>query len=120
MGILRDTYIINKTKMDLTNFNREIRHLNKTMKENCEKEIAAKNRVNISLEEYESMKEEIKSLKEEIKSNARFVKELGMKIKRDPNILFNSEILDVEIQRNPERYSTILRVAFEIKNEDMI
>lgn len=114
MGILRNTYIINKTELDLSKFNRKIKDLNDTMKENSEKEIAARNRVDISLEEYESMKEEIKRLKEYNQHYGEFVTKLGVKLKRDPKILLEAELLDVEVQRNPERYNSILRVTFEV------
>lgn len=113
MGILKDTYIINETKLDMSKFNRKIQDLNDTMNENCEKEIAARNRVDISLEEYETMKEKIKELDNDLNCYRSFVSELGKKMNIDPKILLDSKILDVEVQRNPMNFNNIIRIIFE-------
>lgn len=114
MGILKDTYIVNETKVDLAPLTRKIEKFTNTMEENNRKEINARNRVDISLDEYETMKEKIKELDNELNDYRKFVAELGRKINMDPKILLDSKILDVEVQRNPMNFNNIIRIIFEV------
>lgn len=112
MGILRDTYIINKT--DNSGVEYEMKKRNDILKQ----ELENKNRVDISLQEYTKMVEENKSLKEIKVIHERFLKELGNKLQIDSDVLLKSKNLKVEVSKNHFRMSNIYHIQFEVEDRD--
>lgn len=73
-----DSYTINK--VDNSKQAAAIRELSATMADNTDKEIKARNRVNISLEEYEEMKQRIAKLERETDACYRYFKKFHIPI----------------------------------------
>lgn len=114
MGLLRDKYYISTTKIDTSRIAREMERKNDIEEEQNEILNKTRDRVDISLNEYENLKEELKNIKELLGTYQNFINDLGIKIQADPNRLLDYKLVKSEIERNPMTMSNYLYLVFEI------
>lgn len=101
-------------KIDVTGIERQMKKQNKIAEKYNALELKARDRVDITLEEYSQMKKNIANMSEELRYYSNFINELSIKIKLDPQILLNAEIKEVETMRSPLSYKTSLGIIFEL------
>lgn len=121
MGILKDTYIVNHidtTPMYARNI--ILNEQNKILKENAEKDIKARDRVNITLEEYERLKKENKDIKELLNIYQEFYTKFGKMLHLEPKKILNSKLVKVERRNSMESLNDLLHIVFEINPEEVI
>ena len=118
MGLLRDTYIINKT--DTSGIEHQMRRKNDIEeKQNAILNIT-KDRVDISLNEYETLKNDLKETKELLNKYQSFIHDLSKSIKQNPEILLNSKVVKSELERTSLIDGYNLYVIWEIQNKDLL
>lgn len=117
MGILRDTYIVNK--INTTGIEYQMRRKNDIQEQQNLILNNTKDRVDISLKEYESLKEELKKTKSILLAHENFLKDLALTIKQEPDVLLKSKVVKSEFERKPMTNSYNLYVLWEIKAEDL-
>ena len=118
MGILKDTY--NITKVNMAGIEREMKRKNDIEeKQNLLLNIS-RDRVDISLNEYERLKSQVKKQEELINNYSRFFSDLGRMIKQSPDILLKGEVIKSEYERVSSTMSSRLYVVFEYKDGDLL
>ena len=118
MGLLRDTYIINKT--DTSGIEYQIRRKNDIEeKQNAILNIT-KDRVDISLNEYETLKNDLEKTKMLLSRYENFIKDLAKSIRQNPEILLNSKVVKSELEKTPLIDGYNLYVIWEIQNKDLL
>ena len=103
-----DSYTINK--VDNSKQAAAIRELSATMADNTDKEIKARNRVDISLEEYEEMKQRIDKLERETDAYYRYFKKFHIPIDK---IDIYEDTIEVWTEVNPIPYEYTCRLRFK-------
>lgn len=78
-----------------------------------------KNRVDISLREYEELKTELKEKTELLKKYDEFISDLAENIQQRPEILLKGKVVKSEIERLPYKMSYNLYVVFEFEDRDL-
>lgn len=116
MGILRDTYIINKT--DTSNISYEMSRKNDIEEKQNEIDNNTRDRVNISLKEYEKLKTDLQDANCIINDYQALYHNLGKTIKCDPKILLSSKIIHNSIEKNPMTRKRNLYIGFELEEVD--
>lgn len=117
MGLLRDTYIVNK--IDTSGIEYQMKRKNDLQEKQNIILNQTKDRVDISLIEYETLKEDLKKTKEELDFYRNFYNDLAIKIKQYPEILLNSKVVKSEIERVPRTMNSRLYVVWEIEDRDL-
>lgn len=118
MGIFKDTYIVNK--IDTKRIEYELNRKNELLKEKNEIEKTTKNRVDISLNEYEKLKEENKNQKQLIEEYQKFITDLGKKIHIAPDALLKYKLIENDLSENILHQTYNLHLIFEINKSDLI
>lgn len=117
MGILRDTYIINN-KTDTGPVSYEMSRKNDIEEKRLKIENDTKDRVNISLREYEKLKTELQDANCIINDYQAFYHNLGKTIHCDPKVILTSKIRDVNINKNPLTMKYDLCILLELEEVD--
>jgi hypothetical protein len=78
-----------------------------------------RDRVDISLTEYEELKNELKSKTELLNKYNEFIIELAKNIKQSPEILLNGKVVKSKFERVPYTMSNNLYVIWEFKDCDL-
>ena len=89
-----------------------LREQTRSAEELSEKEIKSKDRVDITLEEYESMKERIK----ELEADNRYYKQVCSQFNIPDNIRINPETMTLDSFYNPESMTTDYMIRFRAEN----
>lgn len=117
MGLLRDTYVVNR--IDISKIGYEMKRKNDIQEAQNIVLNNTRDRVDISLIEYETLKEDLKTTKEELEIYKKFHNDLAIKIKQCPEILLNSRVVKSEIERVPMTMSNNLYVVWEIEDREL-
>ena len=121
MGILHDTYIINESP-DMSPMYRQnelIKEHNKIIKENTELEIKARDRVDLSLEEYSQLVKENDTLKNKLQSYDKLLNDIGKHIGMDPKILLNCKVTKLDEINNANTYEKQFVLGFSISRIEL-
>lgn len=113
MGILKDTYIVNKT--DNSSIVNELKRKNDIEQEYLLLSEQTKDRVNISLNEYEKLKDKLKDTTDSLKCYENFIVNLSKKLMIDPELLLKSNIKENRVSRNIMTMKDELYVIFELE-----
>ncbi len=113
MGILRDTYIINKN--DNTSLINELKRKNDIEQEYLLLSEQTKDRVNISLSEYENLKNKLKNTIDSLNCYENFIDDLSKKLMIVPELLLKSNIIENKVRRNVLTMKDELYVIFELE-----
>lgn len=114
MGLLRDTYIINQ-KTDTSIIEAQLRKHNDIQEEQNKIVNNTRDRVNISLKEYEELKEDLYRTKQLLNSYEEFVRDLAKGIKHSPEILLKAKVIKSEMERVPYKMNNYnIYVVWEI------
>lgn len=116
MGLLRDKYYIFENKIDTSGIEYEMRRRNNIQEEQNKAINNMKDRVDISLREYEILKNKVKEQEELIEKYHEFVTELGKKIKQSPEILMKGKVVKSEYERVPMTMNNRLYVVWEFED----
>lgn len=120
MGILRDTYInIPAPKTDLSLIEYELRRISDIKEQQYETIKNTRDRVDISLNEYESLKAELKTKTELLNSYTKFITDLAKSIKQNPEILLKGKIITSEFVRMPYTMNNRVLVIWELEAKDL-
>jgi len=117
MGILKDTY--NITKIDMSGVEYQMRRKNDIQEQQNIVINNTKDRVDISLREYEELKNELKSKTELLNKYKEFISELAKSIKQSPEILLKGKVIKSEFERVPYTMSQNLYVVWEFEDRDL-
>jgi hypothetical protein len=117
MGLLKDTY--NITKIDMSGIEYQMKRKNDIQKQQNIIINNTKDRVDISLREYEDLKNELKSKTELLNKYDEFITELAKSIKLSPEILLKGKVVKSEFERVPYTMSHNLYVVWEYKDRDL-
>lgn len=120
MGILRNKYYISTTNIDTTEIAREMERKNDIEEKQNEILNKTRDRVDVSLYEYENIKKELKDTKELLESYERFINSLARKIQANPENLLQYKLVKSETERKPMTMSNYLYLIFEIKDKDLL
>lgn len=114
MGLLRDTYIYVKSNSEaIYAQNGKISEQNDILKKNHQEEMEVKNRVDISLKEYEELKKERDILKSKNEEYNRFIKELSGNWKLPIDILQFCKTKSVEVVNRAETLKQEIYIVLE-------
>lgn len=113
MRLLRDTYVINK--IDTSGIEYQMRRKNDIQEKQNAILNDTKDRVDISLNEYESLKSELKRTTKLLECYQKSYNELGKQLKISPEILLRSKVIKCEVERVPLTLKNNLYVVFELE-----
>lgn len=117
MGLLKDTY--NITKIDTSGIAYQMKRGNDIQEQQNIIINNTKDRVDISLREYEDLKAELKSKTELLNKYDEFIIELAKSIKQSPEILLKGKVVKSEFERVPYTMSYNLYVVWEFEDRDL-
>lgn len=117
MGILKDTY--NITNIDTSGIEFQIKRANDIEEKQNSIINNTKDRVDISLREYEELKNEIKAKTELLKQYDEFITDLAKSIKQSPSILLKGKVVKSEFERVPYSLGNRLYVVWEFEDKDL-
>ena len=117
MGLLKDTY--NITKIDMSGIEYQMKRKNDIQERQNIVINNTRDRVDISLNEYESLKAELKTKTELLNSYTKFITDLAKSIKQNPEILLKGEIITSEFVRMPYTMNNRLLVVWEFEVKDL-
>jgi len=117
MGLLKDTY--NITKVDMSGVEYQMKRKNDIQEQQNIVINNTKDRVDISLREYEDLKNELKSKTELLNKYDEFIIELAKNIKQSPEILLKGKVVKSEFERVPYTMSERLYVVWEFEDRDL-
>ena len=117
MGLLKDTY--NITKIDMSGIEYQMKRKNDIQEQQNIIINNTKDRVDISLREYEDLKNELKSKTELLNKYDEFITELAKSIKLSPEILLKGKVVKSEFERVPYTMGHNLYVVWEYKDRDL-
>lgn len=119
MGLLRNKYYVIENKIDTSGIEYQMKRKNDIQEQQNVVINNTKDRVDISLREYEDLKNEIKAKTELLNKYDEFITELSKNIKQSPEILLKGKVLKSEFERVPYNMSNILYVVWEFKDGDL-
>ena len=117
MGLLKDTY--NITKIDMSGIEYQMERKNDIQERQNIVINNTRDRVDISLNEYESLKAELKTKTELLNSYTKFITDLAKNIKQNPEILLKGKIITSEFVRMPYTMNNRLLVIWEFEVKDL-
>ena len=117
MGLLKDTY--NITKIDMSGIEYQMKRKNDIQERQNIAINNTRDRVDISLNEYESLKAELKTKTELLNSYTKFITDLAKSIKQNPEILLRGEIITSEFVRMLYTMNNRLLVIWEFEVKDL-
>ena len=117
MGLLKDTY--NITKIDMSGIEYQMKRKNDIQERQNIAINNTRDRVDISLNEYESLKAELKTKTELLNSYTKFITDLAKSIKQNPEILLKGEIITSEFVRMLYTMNNRLLVIWEFEVKDL-
>lgn len=117
MGILKDTY--NITNITTSGIEYQMRRANDIEEKQNSIINNTKDRVDISLREYEELKNEIKAKTELLKLYDEFITDLAKNIKQSPSILLKGKVVKSEFERVPYSLGDRLYVVWEFEDKDL-
>lgn len=120
MGLLRDKYYISTTNIDTTEIAKEMERKNDIEEKQNEILNKTRDRVDVSLNEYENIKKELKDTKELLGSYQNFINDLATKIQANPERLLQYKLVKSETERKPLTMSNYLYLVFEICDKDLL
>lgn len=118
MGILRDTY--NITKVDMSGVEYQMKRKNDIQEQQNKVINNTKDRVDISLKEYENLKKELELKTKKLNKYEEFVSDLANNIKIRPDVLLKGKAVDNYIERSPHDFSYNLYVEWKFEDRDFI
>ena len=116
MVLLRDTY--NITKIDMSGIEYQMRRQNDIQEQQNIVINNTKDRVDISLTEYEKLKTELKTKTELLNKYTEFIKELAKNIKQSPKILLKGKVVKSEFKMDPYTLTHKLYVVWEFEDNE--
>lgn len=119
MGILRDKYYVIENKIDTTRIDYELKRKNDIQEQQNVVINNTKDRVDISLREYENLKKELNVKTELLNKYDEFITKLAKNIKQSPEILLKGKVLKSEFERVPYTMSERLYIVWEFKDSDL-
>lgn len=119
MGLLRDTYIINNDKSGQDAIAKQIEQKNEIAKEQLIFLKNSRDRVDISLQEYQKLKKDLQEANCIINEYQEFVHQLAKAVNGDPRILLKSKIVYNSFEKQPQFMNAILYIGFEIEQCNM-
>lgn len=117
MGLLKDTY--NITNIDTSGIESQMRRANDIEEKQNSIINNTKDRVDISLREYEELRNEIKAKTGLLKQYEEFIIELAKSIKQNPYILLKGKVVKSEFERVPYSLGNRLYVVWEFEDKDL-
>ncbi len=111
MGLLRDTY--NITKIDMSGIEYQMKRKNDIQEQQNFVINDTKNRVDISLREYEDLKKELKAKTELLKKYDDFISNLAQNIQQSPEILLKGKVVKSSLERVSYKRNYNLYVVWE-------
>ena len=120
MGLLRNKYYINTTNIDTTKIAEEMERKNDIEEKQNEILNKTRDRVDVSLNEYENIKKELKDTKGLLESYQNFINDLAIKIQANPESLLKYKLVKSETERKPMTMSNYLYLVFEICDKDLL
>lgn len=120
MGLLRNKYYISTTNIDTTKIAKEMERKNDIEEKQNEILNKTRDRVDVSLNEYENIKKELKDTKELLESYQNFINSLATKIQVNPESLLQYKLVKSETERKPLTMSNYLYLVFEICDKDLL
>lgn len=118
MGLLRSTYITNK--IDTSGIEYQMKRKNDIQERQNIVLNNQRNRVDISLTEYECLKRELENSKNMLEVYQKFYNDLGKKIKVNPEALLKYKLVHNEVERSHLKNTYELRLIFEIEDKDLL
>ncbi len=119
MGLLRNKYYVIENKIDTSSIEYQMKRKNDIQEQQNVVINNTKDRVDISLREYEDLKNELKAKTELLNKYDAFITELAKNIKQSPEILLKGKVLKSEFERVPYNMSNNLYVVWEFKDGDL-
>lgn len=119
MGLLRDKYYIVENKIDTSGIRYEMKRKNDIQEKQNTVINNTKDRVDISLKEYESLKSEIKAKTELLNKYDEFITGLTKSIKQSPELLLKGKVVKSEFERVPCTMRNNLFVVWEFSDYDL-
>ena len=119
MGLLRNKYYVIENKIDTSGIEYQMKRKNDIQEQQNIVINNTKDRVDISLREYESLKNELKAKIELLNKYDAFITELAKNIKQSPEILLKGKVIKSEFDRVPCSMRNILGVVWEFKDGDL-
>ncbi len=119
MGLLRDKYYIVENKIDTSGIRYEMKRKNDIQEKQNTVINNTKDRVDISLKEYESLKSEIKAKTELLNKYDEFITGLAKSIKQSPELLLKGKVVKSEFERVPCTMRNNLFVVWEFSDYDL-
>lgn len=117
MGILKDTY--NITKIDMSGVEYQMKRKNDIQEHQNIVINNTKDRVDISLREYEELKNELKEKTELLKKYDEFISELAINIKQSPEILLKGKVVKSGFEKKPYTMNYNLYIVWEFESRDL-
>ena len=114
MGLLRDTYITNK--IDTSGIEYQMKRKNDIQERQNIVLNNQRNRVDISLTEYECLKRELENSKNMLEVYQKCFQELGKHLRISPEVLLKAKVVKSEVERVQSSFSNYLHVIFELKD----
>lgn len=119
MSILKDTYNITNYKVDTNSLASQISKYNDILEKQNTIENETKDRVDISLKEYESLKKKLNKIEDELNIYKYFVKTLADGLNLNPKVLLNCKLIDCRISKIPMINKTDIEILYQTSESDI-